>query len=140
MEATMTREEFETALDRYGGDLSRWPPAVRTEAEKLTASDLQAAAALRAAQKLDALVTEIAAPTPADAALIGRIVSHNHSRHRDIELRPTRRLAGWASAAAALMLIAGFAAGAVVAPDTSNDAIAALLFSDESEDYSGEFL
>jgi hypothetical protein len=136
----MTRDQFEAALDRYGGDLSRWPPMLRADAETLVGTDGEAAAALRAARRLDALLAEATAPATVDAALVGRIVARNRTRHSDIELRPTRRLAFWASTAAILMLVTGFAAGAVIVPDASSDAFAALLFSDGTDDLGGELL
>lgn len=136
----MTRNEFDTAIDRYGGDLSRWPPELARAAKTFADADAEAAAALRAAQRLDGLLAEVAEPTPADAALIGRIVAHQRANRRETELRPTRRLAAWASAAAALMLMTGFAAGAVVQPDDSSDTIAELMFSGYDEGIGGDFL
>jgi hypothetical protein len=140
MEGTMTRDEFNAGLDRYGGGLSRWPPALAREAEALVAADMQAAAELQAAVRLDALLMQVTAPAPVDAALIGRIVARGRAGRGETALRPTRRLAGWVSAAAAVMLMTGFAAGAVVPPDESNDAVAALLFSATDEDLGGDLL
>lgn len=136
----MTRSEFDTALDRYGGDLSRWPPELAREATSLVAGDADAGAALRAAQRLDVLLAEIAAAETADAALVGRIVAHQRANHGETELRPTRRLAAWAIAVAALTLMSGYAAGAVVQPDESSDTIAELMFSGSDEDNSGDLL
>jgi hypothetical protein len=136
----MTRDEFEAGLDRYGGDLSRWPPALRREAEALAAADGQAAAALDAAKRLDALIAEVAAPETADAALIGRIVSHDRQRRSEAELRPTRRLAAWAVAGAVATLMLGFVAGALIPADQSSDAIAGLMFSGTANDIVGDLL
>jgi hypothetical protein len=136
----MTREEFNAGLDRHGGDLSRWPPALREHAEALTAADTQAAAELRAAQRLDALMVEVTAPAPVDAALVGRIVSKDRSRRNETVLRPTGRLAGWVSAGLAATLMIGFAAGALIPADQSNDAIAGLMFSSADEDITGDLL
>lgn len=136
----MTRDEFDAGLDRYGGDLSRWPPALRQQAEALAAADSQAAAALTTAGRLDALLAEVAASEATDAALIGRIVSRGRQTQRETVLKPTRRLAAWAAAGVAATLMAGFIAGALVPADQSNDAIAGLMFSGTVDDISGDLL
>jgi len=136
----MTRDEFDAGLDRYGGDLSRWPPALRQQAEALTAADSQAAAALATAGRLDALLAEVATSEAADAALIGRIVSRGRQAQRETVLKPTGRLAAWAAAGVAATLMIGFIAGAVIPADRSNDAIAGLMFSGTVEDISGDLL
>lgn len=136
----MTRDEFDAGLDRYGGDLSRWPAALREEAAVLTAADADAAAALQAAQRLDALMVQVTAPTPVDAALIGRIVSRSRTGRGETVLRPTGRLAGWVSAGLAATLMIGFAAGTLAPLDQSNDAVAELLFSATDEDLDGDLL
>jgi hypothetical protein len=136
----MTREQFSATLDRLGGDLSRWPPQLRQEAETLAATDPTAAGELDRARRLDGLLREMTAPEAVDAALIGRIVSHNRARHVGTVLRPTRRLIGWASAAMLATLAIGFVVGAAVPVDQSDDAIAALLFSGSEEDIGGGVL
>lgn len=136
----MTRNDLATALDRYGGDLSRWPPELAREAEALVAGDAEAAAALSAAQRLDGLLAEVVAPEAADAAVSGRVVAGKRAGRDEAELRPTRRLAAWASAVAALALMIGFAAGAVMPPDDSSDTIAALIFAGDEPDIGGDLL
>ena len=136
----MTRDEFDAGLDRYGGDLSRWPPALRQQAEALTADDNQAAAALAAASRLDSLLAEVAASEAADAALIGRIVSRGRQAHGETVLKPTRRLAAWVTAGVAATLMAGFIAGALIPADQSSDAIAGLMFSGTVDDIGGDLL
>jgi len=136
----MTRDEFDAGLDRYGGDLSRWPPALRQRAEALTAADSQAAAALTTAGRLDTLLAEVTASEATDAALIGRIVSRGRHTQHETVLKPTRRLAAWAAAGVAATLAAGFIAGALVPADQSNDAIAGLMFSGTVDDISGDLL
>jgi hypothetical protein len=136
----MTRDQFNAALDRHGGDLSRWPAVLRQEAETLVASDAGAAAEFARAERLDALLTEATAPSAIDSALIGRIVSRPGARHGEAVLRPTRRLIGLASAAMAATLVIGFIAGAVLPADQSSDAIAALLFSGADVDIGGGLL
>jgi len=136
----MTRDEFDAGLDRYGGDPSRWPPALRQQAEALAAADSKAAAALTTAGRLDALLAEISASEATDAALIGRIVSRGRQTQRETVLKPTRRLAAWAAAGVAATLMAGFIAGALIPADQSNDAIAGLMFSGTVDDISGDLL
>jgi hypothetical protein len=136
----MTRDEFDVGLDRYGGDLSRWPPTLRQQAEALTAADSRAAAALATAGRLDSLLSEVAASEAADAALIGRIVAGGRQTQRETVLKPTRRLAAWATAGVAATLMIGFIAGALIPADQSNDAIAGLMFSGTVDDISGDLL
>jgi hypothetical protein len=136
----MTREQFNAALDRLGGDLSRWPPALRREAEILIAEDSAAAAELDRARRLEGLIMEATAAETVDAALIGRIVSHNRARHDGVVVRPTRRLIGWASAAMVATLAIGFVVGAAVPADQGDGTIAALLFSGSEEDIGGGLL
>jgi hypothetical protein len=136
----MTREQFNAALDRFGGDLLRWPPQLREEAEALAAADPFAAGELGKAQRLERLLGEIAAPERADAALIGRIVSHNRARHGETVLKPTRRLIGWTSAAMLATLAIGFVVGTAIPADQSDGTIAALLFSGSDEDIGGGVL
>ncbi len=136
----MTRDQFNAALDRHGGDLSRWPASLRQEAEALIAGDADAASEFETARRLDALLAEAVAPSRVDAALIGRIVSRPGARRSEAVFRPTRRLIGWASAAMAATLVIGFVAGTVLPADQSSDAIAALLFSGAEEDIGGGLL
>ncbi len=136
----MTRDQFNAALDRHGGDLSRWPAALRQEAGTLVAGDAGAAADLARAERLDALLAAATAPSPVDAALIGRIVSRPATTHGEAVLRPTRRLIGFAAAAMAATLAVGFIAGALLPADQSSDAIAALLFSGADVDIDGGLL
>lgn len=136
----MTRDQFSEALDRYGGDLSRWPPSLAAEAKALVAGDATAAAELDRAKRLDALLADAVAPGAADSALIGRIVSHKKRKNGETVLQPTRRLIGWASAAMVATMAIGFVLGAAIPADQSSDAIAALLFSGAEEDIGGGLL
>lgn len=130
----MTRDQFIAALDRYGGDLTRWPPALRQNADVLIAADSNAAADLETARRLNALLAEAVVPSQVDAALIGRILSHGRARRDETILRPTRRLAGLASAAMLATVMIGFVAGVVAPVDQDIDTIATLLFSGADED------
>lgn len=53
MNRSMTLEEFDLALQRYGGDLERWPPGARDHAVRLLAASSEAAAALREARAFE---------------------------------------------------------------------------------------
>jgi hypothetical protein len=128
----MNRDELEERLSRHGSDLGRWPAAARAAAESLMASDAGAAKLCAEAQRLDALLGTAMRPVPLDSAAIGRImVGIDDHHHRDLTLRPTRRLFAWASAAMMVFLVAGYAVG-VAFPSSSytssDDTIAGLMF------------
>ena len=125
----MRIDEFEQALDRYGGDVAKWPDGPRADAEALMASDAEAAARAARAARLDGLLAEAVRPAPVDAALIGRIVAglENGARH-DVALRPTPRLAAWATAAMIAFLSAGYAAGLMLPTSQGEDTFAGLMF------------
>jgi hypothetical protein len=125
----MTIDEFGKALDRYGGDLDRWPQALRAGAEALTARDADAAEILARAARLDGLLSEAVQPRPVDAALIGRIVAGiDNGAHHEPVLRPTPRLAAWAGAATIAFLSTGYAAGLMVPASQAEDTLAGLMF------------
>lgn len=69
----MSLEAFEDALDTHGGDLSRWPQALRAAAEALLQTDDRARSLLHAAQELDAALAADPSPT-ADSGLTDRIM------------------------------------------------------------------
>lgn len=125
----MRIDEFEQALDRYGGDVAKWPDGLRAEAEALTASDADAAVRAARAARLDDLLAEAVMPAPVDAALIGRIVAglDNGVRH-GVTLHPTPRLAAWAGAAMIAFLSAGYAAGLMLPTSQGEDTFAGLMF------------
>ena len=125
----MTREELAEALDRYGGDLARWPEEIAAAAHELVARDRAAADDLAAAKRLDGLLGEAAREAPVDAAVIGRIMSGIGNGKRDAAaVRPTGRLIAWASGATLASLALGFAVGIAVPEDIGNDAFAGLMF------------
>jgi anti-sigma-K factor RskA len=128
----MRIETLQTALDRYGGDLARWPAAERPEAEMLIATDAQAAALVAAQRRLDAALAEAVRPLPVDAAMLGRIVSGVAGAHHDYPVRPTRRLVAWASAAMVAFLVTGYAVGLALPQSQGEDAFAGLLFGNSS--------
>ena len=125
----MRIDQLEEALDRYGGDLSRWPAALRAEAEALIASDAKAAKLVVAAARLDGVLAESVQPMAVDAALLGRIVAGiGESGHRDAAVRPTGRLAAWAGAAMVAFLVTGYAVGVALPANQGEDAFAGIMF------------
>ena len=102
---TMIRERFEYLADAYGGDLRRWPKAEREAARALAATDLQAAALLREADGLDALL-DAAPRVVASHALRERVIAAAAGaglgrRRRGLGVMAWLSGAGWAAAACA---------------------------------------
>jgi hypothetical protein len=125
----MRIDEFERALDRYGGDVAKWPDGPRAEAEALMASNADAAAHAARAARLDGLLSETVRPTPVDAALIGKIVAGlDNGARPGVMLHPTPRLAAWAGAAMIAFLSAGYAAGLMLPASQGEDTFAGLMF------------
>lgn len=132
----MNLERFEEMLSRLGGDLTRWPPGARAEAEALIAADPGAARLHAEAAKLDLLIGAAVSPVAMNSAAIGRIMAGvEHHAHRDLTLQPTRRMFAWAGVAMVLFLVAGFAAGEVVPPSQGDDALAGLVFGSSDSAY-----
>lgn len=52
-----TVEDLQQAIDRHGGDLTRWPAALRDEAATLIANSAAAREKLEAAIKLDSALS-----------------------------------------------------------------------------------
>ena len=104
------------ALDRYGGDLTKWPAKLRAEAAVLIARDPEAARAL------DATLTEAMQPIPVDAAFLGKIMAHvGEAPHHDVPVRATPRFAAWAGAAMFAFLVTGYAVGATLPDGMTQD-------------------
>lgn len=55
---TMTLDRFRSLAAAYGGDIARWPPALRDEGRSLLAADPQAAEILAAERGVDALLDQ----------------------------------------------------------------------------------
>lgn len=128
----MTMNELEQALDRYGGDLGRWPAALRDDAEALIARDAKAAELASRAARVDGLLGEAIRPMPVDAALLGRIIAGiDNGAGRAVALRPTPRLAAWAGAAVIAFLTAGYAVGIALPASQGEDTFAGLMFGSE---------
>jgi hypothetical protein len=132
----MTIEEFERALDRHGGDFSRWPADLRARAEALVGANRTAAELARIALRLDRALAHAVEPLVLDAAFVGGITAGvDHRAVRDEVIRPTPRFVAWASMAAVAFLVTGYAIGlALPATNTvqSDDALASLIFGDTS--------
>ncbi|WKW50236.1 hypothetical protein [Rhodomicrobium lacus] len=62
----MIRARFQDLLDSHGSDLSGWPDTDRGAAERLVASDAEAAAALAEARRLDGLIRAGLAASPSE--------------------------------------------------------------------------
>jgi hypothetical protein len=129
----MKIDELEQGLDRYGGDLTHWPPALRAEAEAMAAGDRTAAAILGVAARLDGALARAMQPMGLDAAFMGRIVAGlGNGIYHDVAVRPTRRLIAWAGAAVVAFLVTGYAVGLALPVSQGEDAFASLMFGDST--------
>jgi hypothetical protein len=129
----MTYDEFERALDRHGGDLERWPAALKAEARALADKDAAAARMLAEAARLDGLLAETVRPVSLDAASLGAIIAGIRTdRHREVTVRPTRRLAAWSGAAMAAFLAIGFVIGLAMPQSQYDASLAGLAFGTSS--------
>ena len=125
----MTIEQLEQGLDRYGGNLTRWPAAERAAAEALVAGDRRAAEIAAAAARLETALAEAMRSIAVDTALIGRIAAGaNGVAVHDVAVRPTGRLAALAGAAMVAFLATGYAAGLALPASQGEDAFAGLVF------------
>tara|TARA_R110002167_G_scaffold23011_9_gene81890 strand:- start:5214 stop:5639 length:426 start_codon:yes stop_codon:yes gene_type:complete len=125
----MTLDRLTVLADAWGGDLRRWPPADRIEAEQLLASDPEARAVLEAATAFDALLSTSPQPR-ASAALRDRVIAS--ASRAGLKPRPARRFwfdrlvlasgAGWAAAACA-GIIAGLSLTTHMTADIQADAV-----------------
>jgi hypothetical protein len=134
--------DFESGLDRYGGDLNRWPAELRENAAALVADNRAAAELARVAQRLDRALARAVEPLGLDAAFMGGIVASVAAGSLRHEVRPTPRLAAWAGAAMIAFLVTGYAIGLAL-PATStqgDDTIAGLLLDDGSASTTGAAL
>jgi hypothetical protein len=133
----MRIEQLEQGLDRYGGDLARWPAAMRAEAEALIASDKRAAKLAATAARVESALAEAIRPMEVDTALIGRIVAETAGSRalvaRDVTVRPTGRLIAFAGAAMVAFLVTGYAVGLAIPASQGEDAIAGLVFGNSSD-------
>ena len=135
----MTYERFETLADAYGGDLRRWPEAEREAGRALLDSDPRAAAVLREADGLDALLD--AAPRPvASHALREAVIASAAGAGLKARRRGPGPLAwlsgaGWAAAACAGVVF-GITLTSHLTADVQADAVlyqASLTSADDTE-------
>jgi len=136
----MTEAEFERCLDRWGGDLERWPDAAATAARALIARSPRAAAAHSAARRVDRYLAGLAGHT-APARLATRIAANVADQAGAATAGAMLdRLLGWLGASGwrpatlgMLLLAAGYVAGLLGggAPDAElADDVVALAFTD----------
>lgn len=71
----ITLPDLETLLDRFGADPHAWPRGTADQVAKLCAEDPAARALLETSRALEADLSELTQAEPADAALIGRVLS-----------------------------------------------------------------
>jgi hypothetical protein len=71
----MNTELLQTFLDRHGADRARWPVHERAAAERLIASDAEAAEVFAQASRLDAALTRHSQTVYADDAAVARIMA-----------------------------------------------------------------
>lgn len=106
MTTMMTRQRFEDLADAYGGDLRRWPEAEREAGRALAATDAEADALLRQADRLDALL-DAAPRLAASHALREQVIAAaagaglGRRRRGPIGVLTWLSGAGWAAAACA---------------------------------------
>lgn len=134
----MTESDFEAALDRWGGDLDRWPAAAAAEARALIATDPRAAAALTAARRLDdhlAALETHRAPAGLAARIQARVPVEVGGGSATLDrLLGWLSASGWRPAALGLLLlaagyVAGLAAGEAMDQELADDVVA-LAFTD----------
>jgi hypothetical protein len=102
----MTIDEFKTLAEAWGGDIARWPPHLREDAQALAQTPI-GRSALDEAQRLDRL---IAAATPEiGAERINRALFNVATAIAATDLPPRSRVARWW-----LVPAASFAGAAVV--------------------------
>jgi hypothetical protein len=144
----MTRETFADLLDRRGANLAVWPAEERAAAESLLARDPAARAELAAAARLATLLARAAAPAPADAAFVGRVLArvHGERQPRQGVLRFTPRFAFTGATGLALCLVVGLALG-LIAPvpvddglDDGDDIAVLVLGMDDGDGLPGDML
>lgn len=107
----MTRREFETALDRWGADLTRWPSDEARRARAYLGGAADARVMLQAAERLDTFLDTLQRHEP-PAGLAARIAARTPARGT------AERLLAWFSgplwrpvAVALTLMVGGFLAG-----------------------------
>jgi hypothetical protein len=114
----MNRRRLQALIDRQGSDVSTWPDPERSAALRLLEADREAAAMLRKARALDALVVRSLRSGEDAPAPVARTLRHlmeglppqDPQPHRRVTLAPQRSLA-WALWPRVAMLVASAALG-----------------------------
>lgn len=83
MNRTFTLADLEMLIDRYGSDPHAWPRGTSDSVNTLVAQDPRARMLLKVTRSLDEDLAAIAAPAPADAALVGRVLQTVRERQRN---------------------------------------------------------
>lgn len=107
----MTEKEFRAYLESYGAALEKWPPQLRSKAEKLLVKDPDLREVL-AAEKEFARTFDVKVPPP-DAEFENRILAASCVLPQQIAAREDSlpRLTGWRVAASVLIFAAGMMLG-----------------------------
>lgn len=106
----MTPDEFTALLDRYGGDLSRWPDQLRAGAEALLAQGPgEAWKQYRVAQVVEAALSS--KPEAPDQALLNRILARAHTTPAERQITLAVAFSGWQRGLAAASVFMSLAAG-----------------------------
>lgn len=136
---TMTYERFEYLADAYGGDLRRWPESEREAARALRDADPRAAALLREADGLDALLDAaprpVASPALREAVIASAAGAGLKARRRGPGPLAWLSGAGWAAAACAGVVF-GVSLTSHLTADVQADAVlyqASLTSADDTE-------
>lgn len=120
----MDMKTFEALTESWGGDIARWPEAVRAEATLFIESEPGAVACLREAAQLDVLLAEEASVKVSDL-LERRIMRTFPKPAFDADWR---RPAAAAAAALVIGVMGGFAGGTLV--PTQEDDMMSLEYAD----------
>ena len=108
----MTKEQFQALAEAYGGEIARWPAAVRDEAALFAAREPgEAQAVLAREAALDAALDAAPRPAPAPSALYDRILADAPNRPRRARWRLWLAPAGLGAALAGAA-VAGLLLGA----------------------------
>ena len=108
---------FEDNLDRYGGDLERWPTRERTAADELLAVSSAAQALLAEMRVVEVALVRASSMQP-DKGDIDRLVARASAGHQETRARRMVLRAGVGTAAAAALALGILVGGLWPAPAT----------------------
>ena len=126
----MEKRAFDESLDRFGGDLGRWPVELAADAAALLAVSPEAQRAKAGMDELESWLRAGARRSVPTAQAADRVsnMAATAMRHRQLgPARPVRRAAWSAAAAAALVLgvLVGNVAASIDTHDDSPDQLVA---------------